>query len=207
MTKVAFFDIDKTIIKKDSMFLFLLFGIKKRPFTFYALFVIFVYYIIFKLKLCNIEKVKEKFFISINYMDQREIEEFYDDILLKYIYDEAIITMQKLKEEGYQIILVSASPYAYIKYFKKNSFVDKIIGTELEEVEGIYTNKILGRNCKGEEKVRRISEYLLDHDLTIDFDNSIAYSDCLSDLPMLSLVKKRYLINKDSWRKGDFLCL
>ena len=50
--------------------------------------------------------------------------------------------------------------------------------------------------CKGNEKVERINNFLRESNIEIDYENSYAYSDSKSDLPMLSLVKNSFLVNK-----------
>ena len=97
-------------------------------------------------------------------------------------------------------MLVTASPDAYMKYFKKLGVVDEVIGTRLQQRNGRYTHAIEGRNCKGAEKAARIEAYLKERELSIDFEGSSAYSDCMSDLPMLKLVKNGYLVHNDQGR-------
>lgn len=54
---------------------------------------------------------------------------------------------------------------------------------------------MVGENCKGEEKVRRLKEYLQEHNIEVDYKNSYMFSDSLSDKPLLDLVGNAYLIN------------
>ena len=61
--KIAIFDIDKTIIKKDSMFLFLIYGLRKRPLTAFNLFKVLFNIILYKIKLIKTETAKESFFM------------------------------------------------------------------------------------------------------------------------------------------------
>lgn len=72
--------------------------------------------------------------------------------------------------------------------------MDEVLGTELQRRNGCYTHLIEGKNCKAEEKVARIRDYLERHQLEIDYEASCAYSDCTSDLPMLEMAGQRYLI-------------
>lgn len=196
--KVAIFDIDETIIKKDSMFLFVLYGVKKRPWTFINLVAIGLVTVLYKLKLMKVEKVKGTFFYAIRYFAESDLQNFYNDVLVDNLYQDALKELQEKKEAGFHVLLVSASPYAYVKYFNNLPCVDSVIGTELVQMSGRYTNVINGNNCKGEEKVVRIRQYLADTDIQIDYDQSCAYSDSLTDMPMFQLVKNRYLINKHS---------
>ena len=52
-----------------------------------------------------------------------------------------------------------------------------------------------GKNCKGEEKVRRLKTVLKEKNIEADFKNSYMFSDSLSDKPLLDLVGNPYLIN------------
>lgn len=200
--KLAFFDIDKTIIKNDSMFLFLWYGIKKKPRTIVTLFPVLVYTVLYVVKLVKPEKPKKFYFYAIKYFKDADLKEFYQSVLVKNIYDEALAQLKEKKENGFHVLLVSASPDAYVRFFKDIPYVDGVIGTKLIMKNESYTNNLEGANCKGEEKVHRIREYIDKHQIEIDFEHSCAYSDSLSDLPMFSLVKNQYLINrKASGRK------
>ncbi|MGX6446102.1 HAD-IB family hydrolase [Neobacillus sp. K501] len=194
--KVALFDIDKTIISIDSMFHFLLFGFKRKPSTIFNLVLVVVYTVLYKLKFVKLERAKEPFFHAITFLSDEDLEKFYLTVLTPNIYSSALNELKIRKEEGCHIILVTASPYAYMKFFKTIPYVDAVMGTDLKLENGKYKNKIVGLNCKGEEKVCRILAYLEDNDLDIDFNHSYAYSDSLTDRPMFSLVKNNYLINK-----------
>lgn len=196
--KIAIFDIDETIIKKDSMFLFVLDGIKKRPWTVLNLFTIGLVTVLYKLKLMKVEKVKGSFFYAIRYFEESDLHHFYKDVLVRNLYEDALKELQAKKEAGYHVLLVSASPYAYVKYFTDLPCVDAVIGTGLVQHNGRYTNVIEGKNCMGEEKVVRIRQYLAGINIQIDYEQSCAYSDSLTDMPMFKLVKNRYLINKHS---------
>lgn len=196
--KIAIFDIDKTIIKKDSMFLFVWYGIKKRPLTFFNLFTVGLKTLLYKLKLMKVERVKASYYYPIRFLEEADLENFYHTALVKNIYREALNELKDKKENDYHVLLVSASPHAYLKYFKNIPFVDEVIGTELVRKNGRYTHVIEGRNCKGEEKTVRIRRYLIDAGFQIDYEHSCAYSDSLSDIPVFQLVKNRYLINQHS---------
>ena len=77
---------------------------------------------------------------------------------------------------------------------------DVLLGTKTKH----GTSQIVGLNCKGQEKVPRILNYLKSKNMEIDFEHSIAYSDSTSDLPMLSLVKNRKRIALKTGQVSDF---
>jgi phosphatidylglycerophosphatase C len=193
--KLAIFDVDKTIIQNDSMFSFLLYGLKGKPTSVHLVFLAALYSVLYKLNLMDATRAKSAFFSFINYMDERDLRHFFHTKLKPRIYKQALNEMRFMKQEGYHILLVTASPEAYMKYFNELNEVDGVIGTELLIKEGRYTGTIKGNNCKGEEKVARIKRYLEEKKIIPDYNSSYAYSDSLSDMPMLNLVKHRYIIN------------
>ena len=144
-------------------------------------------------------KVKETFLRFIDGIKEEElaelVKEFYDERLKNILYDDALKMMKKLKNEGYDIYLISASPEFYVNEFYNIKEVDKVIGTKFGFENGTFVRKMVGDNCKGEEKVRRLKEVLKDEKIEVDFKESYMFSDSLSDKPLLDLVGKPYLIN------------
>ncbi|MGL5617005.1 MAG: HAD family hydrolase [Sarcina sp.] len=195
MQKIAFFDVDKTLIEGDSMFLLLKYTIDKYPKAKKRLPKLFMDLCFYKLGLINTKKAKESMFYTINYLSDNDLDNFYKEVIKKKIFNDALIEITKLKEEGYLTLLISASPECYLKHFENEEFVDGVIGTKLKAKENFYTNEIEGINCKGIEKVERINQYLKEKGITVDKEKSLAYSDSLSDKPMFDLANKAYLIN------------
>ncbi|WP_160687346.1 HAD-IB family hydrolase [Clostridium sp. C2-6-12] len=199
MKKLAIFDIDYTITKRETLMELFKYTIKidKKNIRFLprAIFCGIMY----MLKLYDEKMVKEKFLKFIDGMKEKDLEKivkgFYRDKLKTILYEDALNMMKKLKKEGYDIYLISASPEFYIKEFYNIKEVDKIIGTKFSFNNEIFTRKMEGKNCKGEEKVIRLKEVLKDENIEVDFKESYMFSDSLSDKPLLDLVGKPYLIN------------
>ncbi|MFC4101196.1 HAD family hydrolase [Paenibacillus xanthanilyticus] len=195
MHPVALFDIDHTIIRRDSMLLFARYGMAKKPSTAVGLLSMGLFTVLAKMKLVSLERAKAAFFHAIRHMSEDDLAAFYANELEPLIYEEAISEMRRRKADGCHILLVTASPVAYMKYFERLPEVDAVIGTTLARNGDRYLNRIEGRNCKGEEKVFRIREYWGRAGIVPDPERSYAYSDSLSDLPMFELVRHRYWIN------------
>ncbi|MPQ43919.1 HAD-IB family hydrolase [Clostridium tarantellae] len=200
MEKLAIFDIDFTITKKETLMELYKFLIKedKKNLKFLprALFSGFMYGI----GIYNEKKVKETFLKFIDGIKENDlkkiVKKYYNDRLINILYKDALDMIKKLKSEGYKVYLISASPEFYIKEFYAIKEVDKIIGTKFSfNEEGIFQRKMLGENCKGEEKVIRLMKYLRENNIIVDFKNSYMFSDSLSDSPLLDLVGNPYLIN------------
>ena len=151
------------------------------------------------IKVFDERRVKECFLKFIENIDEAELakltKSFYDERISKILYKDAVDMIKKLKNEGYMIVLISASPEFYVKEFYAIKEVDLIIGTKLALEEGKFIRKRGGENWKGEEKVRRLNEVLKEKNIKVDFKNSYMFSDSLSDKPLLDLVGNPYLIN------------
>lgn len=200
--KIAFFDVDKTLIRGDSMFKLVLFGIKKRHRLILGFPNLFIKLLLYRLKLLNVKKAKEAMFYSLAHLTEEELREFFYNNLLANIYKDALKEIVTMKEKEYLIILVSASPEIYLKYFEELDYVDYVIGTTMEINHTINRYLIKGENCKGEEKVRRIERFLKENNFEIDRKESFCYSDSLSDEPMFNLVSNKYLVNHKKGKEG-----
>lgn len=199
MKKLAIFDIDYTITKKETLMEFYKYSleedIKNIRFLPRALYSGLMYGV----GIYDERRVKECFLKFIDNIEEEKLQDlvkrFYKNRLSKILYKDAVDMMYKLKKEGYDIYLISASPEFYINEFYNIDVVDKVIGTRFEFKEGKFIRKMVGSNCKGEEKVKRLKEVLTKENIEVDFKNSYMFSDSLSDKPLLDLVGKPYLIN------------
>ncbi len=78
---------------------------------------------------------------------------------------------------------------------------DGAVGSQFSEVvDGVYTGRPTGLFVYGQEKARAIE--LLAEREGLDLENSYAYSDSASDLPMLRLVGHPVAVNPDSELAG-----
>jgi len=199
LKKLAIFDIDYTITKKETLMELFKYVIKKDKKNLRFLPRAIYCGIMYAIGIYDERKVKETFLRFIDGIKEEElaelVKEFYDERLKKILYDDALKMMKKLKNEGYDIYLISASPEFYVNEFYNIKEVDRVIGTKFGFENGTFVRKMVGNNCKGEEKVRRLKEVLKDEKIEVDFKESYMFSDSLSDKPLLDLVGKPYLIN------------
>lgn len=199
MEKLAIFDIDYTITKKETLMEFFKFMVKKDIKNIIYLPRAIFCGLMYLIKVYDERKVKETFLKFIDSIDEDKLAEltkdFYENVIQKILYNDAIEMMKKLKKEGCFIYLISASPEFYIKEFYNIKEVDEVIGTRFEFKDKIFKRKMYGNNCKGEEKVLRLKEVLAKKNMNVDFKQSYMFSDSLSDKPLLDLVGNAYLIN------------
>ena len=202
LTKFAFFDFDDTLIHGDSGSKLLKYYMKKHPLSCFRLLKVAYHYVLYLLHLEPLNKAKSAWLYPLDMMNDQEIELFYQECKETSYYPGVIEELKKKKEEGYTIYICSASVEAYLRFCRLP--VDEIIGTKTEIINGRYTSRMIGKNCKNEEKVVRIQEIIKNHNLAIDYDQSYAYSDSLHDIPMLSMVKNRIKIDTKDGHMSTF---
>lgn len=202
-TKFAFFDFDDTLIHGDSIKYLLKYYIKKHPLSFFNFFKVGVYYLLYRIHIKDFNSAKSALLFPLKKMDTKELEYFYNHCIIDKYYPNVVEELKHKKQQGYTVIIISASVEAYLQYCMLP--VDIIMGTKVAIKNNQYTNIVIGKNCKNEEKVKRINEMLKEKNMVIDYENSYAYSDSLHDVPMLKLVKNRIKINKKNGEMSPFI--
>ena len=197
-TKFAFFDVDKTLLRGDSLFAFYRFGLKWRPWCALWIPVMTLAAPLMAIKLLPIEWFKAMFYAPIPAMDEAKLQDFFEKKLMKRRIPRTWEALLQAQKDGYHVLLVSASPEAYIRPFLTRGLCDGLLASPLKRKEnGRFSPLPAGKNCAGAEKVRRIEAYCKEHGLEIDYENSIAYSDSDRDKPMMSLAATRTRVTKD----------
>ncbi len=188
---IAFFDFDGTITTSDSLAEFIRF--KQGSFGFITGLIPLLPSILgYKAGLVDRQHAKEKllskFFAGIPDETFRLLAaSFVQKKIPAIIRSKAMEKLQWHKHEGHEVVIVSASPTHWVEpWCTEHGFI--CISTELEIVNGKITGKIMGRNCHGEEKVRRIKERF---NLS-DYSKVYAYGDTSGDKPMLALASFSY---------------
>lgn len=206
MIRLAIFDIDYTLTKKETSIELYKYMLKKD--------IKLIKYIPahiltgfgYGIKVFSATNTKERFLRFLKGKEEKEIKaivkSFYREHLVNLLYEDGLKAIKEYKKKGYKVYLISASPEFYVNEFYNIEGVDKVIGTKFKMEDGIFNPIVIGKNCKGEEKVKRLMEELKKENIEVDFKNSCMFSDSLSDLPLLELVGNGYLINYN--KKSNF---
>jgi phosphoserine phosphatase len=111
------------------------------------------------------------------------------------VHAEAIDLIESHKAQGHTVVIVSASGSEIVKPVAELLGADFTIATELEVFSGKYTGQI-GFYAYGENKATAIKDFAKErgYDLTASY----AYSDSITDLPMLEVVGHPNAVNPDS---------
>ena len=202
MTSVAFFDLDKTIIAKSSTLAFTRAMFKAgllNGSTLAKAGIAQAYYQAFGADHGRMERAKEELANVTRGWDRDEVEaivtETVDQVITPLVYAEALAIMEEHRGAGRRVVVISASPEEIVRPLCRYLGIDDIIATRAEvDEEGKYTGN-LELYAYGEGKAEAIRELAVTEG--IDLSDSYAYSDSITDLPMLEAVGHPVVVNPD----------
>jgi HAD superfamily hydrolase (TIGR01490 family) len=131
---------------------------------------------------------------------QERLPEILDKFLLTVI--EPMINIYALRlihkhyENDDQLLLASATNKVLVDLIAKRLEFPNVIATIPEQVNGMFTGKILEPSALGEGKLSRVKEWMVKNGYK-DFSGTTFYSDSINDLPLLESVEKPIAVNPD----------
>ena len=202
MPEAAFFDLDKTVIAKAAMLAFgprlHQEGMLNRWLVARALWgqMVFRY---LGADEGRMEKMRETALKVAAGWEKERITDLVDDALTEVIdplvFGEAVELIESHQEAGRRVYLVSASPEEIVMPLARHLGVDSAIASRARiDASGRYTGEV-EFYAAGENKVIAIDEEAERFDL--DLAESYAYSDSVTDLPMLQRVGHPVAVNPD----------
>jgi HAD superfamily hydrolase (TIGR01490 family) len=130
---------------------------------------------------------------------ERDIERLAPDLLagvLPRIYPEMLDEVRAHEDAGRPTFIVSAAGNGLVEMLARVLGMQGGIGTRYEvDGDGLLTGRIVEPFVYGEGKVAAMERFAAEHG--VDLDESWAYSDSASDLPMLRAVGNPVAVNPD----------
>lgn len=190
---VAAFDFDVTITTKDTFVPFLYWAFGRA--TVYKAFIRLLPEVMkVGLKMSTRDHFKEKIVASlfthkpVNQLKMSGTD--YASSFAPIIRTKAKERIEWHKQQGHHLVMVSASLELYLEKAAKDLGFDDLLCTRLEEQQNVFTGKLLGANCRCQEKVNRLEHLLGD----LSQYEIYAYGDSAGDKQLLEIA------NHPSWR-------
>ncbi|HVF52161.1 MAG TPA: HAD-IB family hydrolase [Actinomycetota bacterium] len=199
--EAAFFDLDKTIIARSSP-LALGRSFLKEGLIGHSFFLKSIYaQLVFLLMGADDEKMDrmraEAAKLTAGWEQEkvrRVVAEVLEDVISPLIYAEALELIHDHKAAGRLVCIVSSSPAEIVEPLAAMLRVSRWIATMPKVEDGKYTGE-LEFYAYGPHKAEAMRA--LADEADIDLDNSFAYSDSVTDLPMLEAVGRPVVVNPD----------
>lgn len=122
-------------------------------------------------------------------------EELFEDVLKPAIFDGTPELIAQSKKIGQRQVVITGALDFTIERLMDYLGIDDFVANRLEFVNGYATGRILPPVLASATKAKWIREYAEKND--INLSESYAYSDSISDLPMLSIVGHPVAVNPD----------
>ena len=162
---VAAFDFDGTLTRRDTLFPFLLFVVGTPTFA-YKLLLSLPVLTGYALGLIRNDIAKQhvltRFLANMELAElQRKGEQFAEQKLPWLLRTEAMWRLHWHLQNGHRCVVVSASLELYLHPWAIKMGFSDALGSQLEtRADGYVTGNLLGQNCFGPEKVRRLDALL-----------------------------------------------
>lgn len=194
MTRIAVFDFDGTITRKDTLIEFIRFA-KGYTSLYLGLFLHLPVLALMKLHVCDNGKTKERVFswffkgTGLEHFNKLG-QQFYNTQADKLLYSRAVQAIKDHKRKGDKVVVLSASLENWVRPFANALQADVLLGTQAEVENGILTGMFATKNCYGQEKVKRLKKWLQTNAITDGF--VIAYGDSRGDKELLEFANEKH---------------
>ena len=219
--RVAIYDLDRTVLRKPTFTLFLLWAAgRETPWRMLLLPALAVLMIGYALRLYGRDRFKPA---AIRLMlgprlsparAERLAVRFAAWRVPRDVPPGAAAAIARDRAEGYRLLMATAAPLFYAEAIAEALGFDAIVASRhRRDAAGNWLPALDGPNCYGPEKARRVAEWLDCH-AGIAPRHIRAYSDHVSDAPTFALAEEAWLVGggrkaaalaaERGWRAIDF---
>ncbi len=202
MTGAAFFDLDKTIVAKSSVLAFgkplYREGLLSKRIIVKSMYAQIVYMLVGADE-SKMEEVRESMLALTRGWKQDHVAsivaETMDEMISPIVYAEALELFEEHHAAGRKVVIVSSSPEEIVQPIGAFLGVDDVIATRAKiDEDGAYTGE-LEFYAYGPYKAEALHTYAAAND--VDLAESYAYSDSITDVPLLATVGHPVAVNPD----------
>ncbi len=195
----AFFDLDKTVIAKSSTLAFsrpfYAGGLIKRRVVLRSSYAQFLY-LLGGADHDQMERMRQYLSSMVTGWDVQTVRDIVAEtlhhIVDPIVYDEAVTLIEEHHAAGRDVVIVSSSGYEVVEPIGRMLGADLVIATRMRVTDGRYTGEIEDY-VYGPAKATAIRGLAARYDLS----GSYAYSDSITDVPMLEAVGHPVAVNPD----------
>lgn len=201
MAAAAFFDLDRTLIRRSSVLALAPSFQKRGLISRRDLAKSAFWQLLFVLRGASAERVRSAAEDGMAILRGFSVEEMQhlvgdamEPVLRPLVYAEPLHLVQQHRARDEKVYVVSATLQEIVEHIAQDLGFDGAIGSLCEIVDGVYTGRTL-RAAHGEGKAAALRE--LAETEGIDLAASTAYSDSYTDVPFLEAVGHPVAVNPD----------
>lgn len=196
--KIAFVDIDGTLIRGQTQLHFLFFLFWEKEISFIDVARVISWYFGYRVLGKSINenlagKIYKKIVGGKSVGDINNITAHYFSRVEKYMFPGAPSLLQELRKENYSIFFLTSTLRPIADKFNEFFGADGAYCTELEIKDGYYTGEIKGKIMQGSRKAKKLSDIIEEKDPEV----VAVFSDHISDLPVFRFATRPVAVNPD----------
>ena len=192
---LCLYDFDGTLYDGDSLIDFWRFTLRHRPSAIFLLPYQLVSVLLWKAGVIPAGRAKEAFLASLSLIPENQlgcwVERFWIEHGRRRIFDWVTSALERDKGKGNLRICISASPEFLLVPMLSSLGFDHWIGTQIEYRSGRPV-RLRGRNCKGQEKARRLEEWQERQPFASSIHSIV--SDSPVDLEVFCVARTKYRV-------------
>ena len=202
MMRLSIFDLDRTLSRKPTYSLFLLFAMRRlAPWRALLLPVLVPVGIAYAVRVISRERMKEAMHRvalgpEVPLTKAQEVAEAYAERLWRTgLYPQALAQIEAERSAGRRVMLATAAPVLYVAPLAQRLGVKDIVATAGSCREGFLTHQIAGANCYGATKLEMISEALAQEGIDRRSTHVRFFTDHASDSAVCEWADEAYAVN------------
>jgi HAD superfamily hydrolase (TIGR01490 family) len=201
MPRAALFDMDRTLIRRDSASLYVRYqrdiGEVGRADTLRVAWWLMQY----TFGVIDAERVAERALVS--YRGKREAwmlercEGWFREYVLPHVTEEGRSAVARHRDRGDLVAVVTGATRYAAEPLARELGIDHVVCTELEvDSDGCFTGRMKPPMCYGKGKIERTQRLAREHGFSLA--DSVFYTDSITDLPLLEQVADKVVVNPDA---------
>jgi HAD superfamily hydrolase (TIGR01490 family) len=200
MARAALFDMDRTLVRKETVSLWARYQRDIGEATLVDRLKVLFWVLEYTAGVVNAMAVAEKLALPLKGMPEQLIIDrcnvWFPDYVLRHVSPHAVHTLLDHKRQGHFVAIVTGATRYVTDPLARRLGVDHLVTSELDVDEsGLFTGRLRLPLCYGEGKLARARE--LAARVGFALEEATFYSDSFTDLPLLEAVGEPVVVNPD----------
>lgn len=199
--RIALFDMDKTLVRQDTAGLFIRYEYEIGRASAWQVARVFSWRLQYALGRLAADAVAER---ALSWYRGRDVQQlrietqaWAEQRVFPLISPQARAAVARHQQAGDLVVIATAQVAFGAEPLMRELGVQELVSSELEVVDGKLSGRLIPPLCFGAGKLQRIREFLERRTGSADLSQATAYTDSITDLPMLEAVAEPVVINPD----------
>lgn len=200
MAVAAFFDVDGTLIAKNSGPLYMKFLRRRGEIRRRDVLRTMYFYVRYRLNLLDIDAALARSSEWIRGRAEADIAShcrlWYRDVVRQYLQPEMVRRVRMHRDQGHLVALLSSTTNYLAEPLAEELGIEHLLVSRLVVKDGCFTGEAHRPLCYGDGKLYWARRFAAEHE--VDFAASFFYTDSVTDVPMLEIVGHPQVVNPDA---------